>query len=89
MEVTNKTLVQGLKSRLNQAKAEWVEHLSHILWSYKTTPWTTNGKTPYSLVYGSEGLIPAKIGVLTPRTMYYDQGENNGELRANLDLLIG
>ncbi|GKB11429.1 reverse transcriptase domain-containing protein [Tanacetum coccineum] len=36
-EVTNRTLLQGLKTRLGNAKGLWVEKLPNVLWAYRTT----------------------------------------------------
>ncbi|GJX26298.1 reverse transcriptase domain-containing protein [Tanacetum coccineum] len=33
-EVTNSTIVQGLKTRLSNAKGLWVEELPNVLWAY-------------------------------------------------------
>ncbi|XP_074291759.1 uncharacterized protein LOC141618553 [Silene latifolia] len=38
-----------------------------VLWANKTTPKTSTGQTPYSLVYGCEAVIPAEIHVPTTR----------------------
>ena len=37
-EAVNKVIVNGLKKRLDDAKGKWVEELSHVLWTYRTTP---------------------------------------------------
>ena len=37
-EAINKVIVSGLKKKLDDAKGKWVEDLSHVLWSYQTTP---------------------------------------------------
>ncbi|XP_073152936.1 uncharacterized protein [Henckelia pumila] len=37
VEVTNRTIVQALKTRLDTAKGKWVEELPSVLWSYRTT----------------------------------------------------
>ncbi|GKF71299.1 reverse transcriptase domain-containing protein, partial [Tanacetum coccineum] len=64
----------GLKSCEGQAperaKAilEWVEELSHVLWAHRTTIKVSTGDTPFSLVYGTEAVIPAEIGMPTIRT---------------------
>nr|GEV18669.1 hypothetical protein [Tanacetum cinerariifolium] len=36
-DVTNRTLLQGLKKRLRKSKGQWVEEFSNMLWSYRTT----------------------------------------------------
>ena len=37
-KAVNKVIVNGLKKRLDDAKGKWVEELSHVLWTYWTTP---------------------------------------------------
>ncbi|XP_071739783.1 uncharacterized protein [Rutidosis leptorrhynchoides] len=55
------------------------------MWAHRTTPKQSNGETPYSLAYGTEVVLPAKIQVLTERTANNESNEVN--LRVNLDLL--
>ncbi|GFY81129.1 hypothetical protein Acr_01g0009380 [Actinidia rufa] len=45
------------------------------------------GETPYSMVFGTESVIPVEIGMPSFRTLYFDKNGNEGELRLNLDLL--
>ncbi|RVX22916.1 Transposon Ty3-I Gag-Pol polyprotein [Vitis vinifera] len=45
-EATNKTLINALKKRLEQAKGKWVEELPGVLWAYRTTPGRPTGNTP-------------------------------------------
>ena len=52
-EVVNKVIVNGLKKRLDDAKGKWVEKLSHVLWTYKTTPRGSTRETPFSMTYGA------------------------------------
>ncbi|KAL0285648.1 UNVERIFIED_CONTAM: hypothetical protein Scaly_2812500 [Sesamum calycinum] len=57
VEVTNRILVQGIKKRLDMAGSNWIEELTSVLWSYRTTPRGSTGENPFSLVYGIEALI--------------------------------
>ena len=63
MEVTNRTLLQGIKKRLDRAKGEWAEELYNVLWSYHTTPRESAGETPFKLAYGTEVVVPIEIGI--------------------------
>lgn len=58
-----------------------------MLWSYRTTPRTSTGETPLSIVFGSEAVGPAEIGMPTYRVEHFDPQLNLEELRLNLDLL--
>ncbi|XP_021980490.1 uncharacterized protein LOC110876635 [Helianthus annuus] len=50
-------------------------------------PKTSTGETPFSLVYGSEVVIPAKIGLPSPRMLAMEKQNNEKERRMDLDLL--
>lgn len=61
VEVSNKTIKEGIKKRLGKRKGNWPGELYHVLWSYRTTPKKEIAETPYSVVYGTEALIPVEI----------------------------
>ena len=86
-ESTNKTIVNTLKRRLEAEKDEWVEKLPEVLWSYRTTPRRSTGETPFSLVYGSEAVIPIETRLATARSENPDENQNNIELAFELDHL--
>uniref|UniRef100_A0A2N9EZE4 Uncharacterized protein n=1 Tax=Fagus sylvatica TaxID=28930 RepID=A0A2N9EZE4_FAGSY len=85
-ESSNKTLLDGIKKRLEKAKGRWVEELPNILWTYRTTPRCSTGETPFSLTYEVEAVIPLEIGLPTIRTEYYDPVTNETSLATDLDL---
>lgn len=87
MEITNKTILHGLKTRLENAKGEWVDQLLHVLWLYRTTPKTATNETLYDLVYRSKAVILVEIGVPTARTYDNNLLGNDEELQTNLDQL--
>ncbi|GFS37189.1 hypothetical protein Acr_00g0050520 [Actinidia rufa] len=87
IEVTNRTILRNLKARLERSKSEWAEDLPSIIWAYHTTSRIPTGETPYSLVFGTESVIPVEIGVPSFRTLNFNRKGNEGELRLNLDLL--
>ncbi|GKB46454.1 reverse transcriptase domain-containing protein [Tanacetum coccineum] len=62
VERANKSLMHGLKARLRRERVGWVDELPNIMWAHQTMLKTSNGKTPFSLTYGSEAVIPAEIG---------------------------
>ncbi|KAK3002810.1 hypothetical protein RJ639_019376 [Escallonia herrerae] len=86
-EVTNRTLLQGIKKKLNGAKGLWVDELPKILWAYNTTTRTSTGETSFSLSFGTDALIPVEIGLPSLRVVTDDPVQNEEDLRANLDLL--
>ncbi|XP_030941158.1 uncharacterized protein LOC115965968 [Quercus lobata] len=67
-ETVNKVIVNRLKKRLDNAKGKWVEELSHVLWTYQTTPHRSTRETPFSMTYDAEAIIPLEIGFPTLKT---------------------
>ncbi|KAL0451526.1 UNVERIFIED_CONTAM: hypothetical protein Slati_1130700 [Sesamum latifolium] len=87
VEVTNRILVQGIKRRLERVGGNWVEELTSVLWTYRTTPRGSTGESPFSLVYGTEAIIPAELGLPSHRVMHFSEECNENLLRENLDLI--
>ncbi|GKD39737.1 reverse transcriptase domain-containing protein [Tanacetum coccineum] len=67
VEKANKSLMEGIKTRLGRERAGWVDELPNVLWAHRTSIKTSNGETPFSLTYGSEAVIPAEIVGRHPR----------------------
>ncbi|GJZ52946.1 reverse transcriptase domain-containing protein [Tanacetum coccineum] len=88
VERANRSLMEGIKTRLGRERKCWVDELPNILWAHRTSLKTSNGETPYSLTFGSEAVIPAEVGMPTyPTMMIKDGKDNEEEIRLNLDLL--
>ncbi|GKB76159.1 reverse transcriptase domain-containing protein [Tanacetum coccineum] len=87
VERANRSLGEGIKARLDARSKNWMEELPHVLWAHRTMIKSSNGDTPFSLTYGTEAVIPEKIGMPTLRTAEVDLGQNNEALEINLDLL--
>ncbi|KAL0455735.1 UNVERIFIED_CONTAM: hypothetical protein Slati_0912700 [Sesamum latifolium] len=51
------------------------------------TPRGPTGESPFSLVYGTEVIIPAELGIPSHRIMHFSENHNNELLKENLDLL--
>nr|GEV66404.1 hypothetical protein [Tanacetum cinerariifolium] len=87
VERANRSLGEGIKSRLGEGNKNWTEELPHVLWAHRTMIKSSHGDTPFSLTYGTEAVIPTEIGMPTYRTAAVDVVNNDEELRLNLDLL--
>ena len=86
-EAVNKVIVSGLKKRLDDAKGRWIEELPHILWTYRTTPRKSTGKTPFSMAYGAEAVIPLESGFPSMRTSTFTSDGNDELLKKSWDLV--
>ncbi|XP_019229964.1 PREDICTED: uncharacterized protein LOC109210936 [Nicotiana attenuata] len=86
-EATNKVIINNLKKRLEESNGKWPEVLPGILWAYRTIAKTSTGKTPFSLVYGTEALIPIEIGEPSTRYTHATEESNEEEMQTNMDLV--
>ncbi|GJQ99626.1 reverse transcriptase domain-containing protein [Tanacetum coccineum] len=87
VERENRSLGEGIKARLGEGNNNWIEELSHVLWAHCTMIKSSHGDTSFSLTYGTEVVIPVKIGMPTYRTAVVDVVHNDEEIWLNLDLL--
>ncbi|XP_030924989.1 uncharacterized protein LOC115952034 [Quercus lobata] len=85
-EAVNKVIACGLKKRLDDAKGRWVEELSHVLWTYRTTPRRSTGETPFSMTYGAEAVLPIVNSFPTLKSDAFTTDNNDELLGRSLDL---
>ena len=86
-EVTNRTLLKIIKTKLDDAKDAWLEELPNVLLAYRMTARTPMGETPFKLTYGTEAVIPVEVGVTSTRRAAFSEEENDDKLRLKLDCL--
>jgi hypothetical protein len=61
IEAFNKTLGKILKKTVTRHRRDWPDRLFESLWAYRVTVRTPTQATPYSLVYGSEAVLPLEV----------------------------
>ncbi|XP_019258753.1 PREDICTED: uncharacterized protein LOC109236968 [Nicotiana attenuata] len=74
-----------MKKKLEKAKELWPEMLPEVLWAYRTLPKTSTGEMPYSLVYGTDVMIPVEVGEPSLRYSNESGQSNNENRRQDLD----
>ena len=62
-EAINKTILNGLKKRLDGVKGRWAKDLPNVLWAYRTTPKRSIGENSFSLTYGAEAMILDEVNL--------------------------
>ncbi|GJZ52613.1 reverse transcriptase domain-containing protein [Tanacetum coccineum] len=87
VERENRSLLRGIKTRLEKGGSAWVEEVSNVLWVRQTIKKTINGETPFSLSYDTKVVILADISMPTHQTSKLNEKTNDQELHLNLDLL--
>ena len=80
-------MLKIIKVWLEEAKGAWLKELPNVLWAYKTTVRTLTGEMPFRLTYGTEAVIPIKVGVNSMKREAFNEDNNNNQLRVNLDYL--
>ncbi|GKC49452.1 reverse transcriptase domain-containing protein [Tanacetum coccineum] len=86
VERVNRSLLRGIKTRLEKGGSAWAEEVSNVLWARQTIKKTINGETPFSLSYDTKVVIPAEISMPTHQTSKLNEKTNDQVLHLNLDL---
>lgn len=87
VEVPNKTVISGLKKRLDALQGKYTEEQENVLCALRTTAKVATEETPFKLVYGSENVAPTEIVVASHRVEHFEETTNNDELLLELDLV--
>ena len=64
-----------------------MKELSHVLWTYQTTPYRLTGETLFSMTYGAEAVILSKTGFPMLRMSSFTLSNNMGLLGKSLNLI--
>ncbi|SPT19417.1 unnamed protein product [Triticum aestivum] len=91
VERANGLILSGIKPRLlvplERSASYWLDELTAVLWSLRTTPNKSTGYTPSFLVYGAEDVIPTDIEFDSPRVTMYTEAEAKEAREDGIDLL--
>jgi transposase InsO family protein len=91
VEKANGLICAGLKKRLlrplKRAAGAWVEKLSSVLWSLRTTSNASTGYTPFFLLFGAKTVLPTDVRYCAPRVVAYIEEDAQTALADAQDLL--
>lgn len=65
VEVTNQTIIQRLRTKLDESKGRWVDELFGVLWAYHMIPRTTINEIPFNLAFSTKTVIPVEVRLPT------------------------
>ena len=68
VEVANKNM-KNILAKMVVTYRDWAEKLPFALWDYRTSIRALIRATPYSLVYGSEAMLPIKVEIQSLREL--------------------
>ena len=86
VEAANKSIVNGLKKRLDGARGRWAEVLPLVLWANRTTAKKATGETPFALAYGVEAVVPVEHLFPSDRVILYDKDTNEEKMQLELQM---
>ncbi|KAJ4757223.1 Pol-polyprotein [Rhynchospora pubera] len=86
-EVSNRTILEGLKRKIEGSKNSWPEYLDEILWAYRTTPRSSTDRSPFSMIYGMEAVTPMEAVHPTLRTKSYTWEKNGTRREEDLETI--
>jgi hypothetical protein len=72
-EAFNNTLGKILKKTVTKNQRDWHDRLFEALWAYRVTIRTPMQVTPYSLVYGSEVVLPLEVQLPSLRVPIHEK----------------
>ncbi|CAH9118568.1 unnamed protein product [Cuscuta europaea] len=87
VENANRTIMEGLKKKLQDIGGSWVDELPNILWCYRTTPRRATGETPFAICYGFEAKAPTEVAIPSRRVEQYDPEVNEENMKIDLHLV--
>ena len=87
VKAVNKVIVNELKKRLDDANGKRVKELSHVFWTYRTTPHRSTRETRFSMTYRVEVVIPLETRFPILRMSSFTPSNNDGLLGKSLDLI--
>jgi hypothetical protein len=82
VEHSNGMILQGLKprifDRIKPYDRKWVKELPSVLWALRTTSSHATSHTPFSLVYGSEAMLPTEVDHKSFRVQHFSEEQSDG-----------
>jgi len=86
-EAFNKTLANILKKTVAKHKRDWHDRLYEALWAYRVTVRTPTQSTPYSLVFGTEAVLPLEVELPALRVAVHEELTRDEQVRLRLQEL--
>jgi hypothetical protein len=80
-EAFNKTLGKILKKTVTKNRRDWHDRLFDVLWAYHVIVRTPMQATPYSLVYGSEAVLPLEVQIPSLRVAIHEEITNDKQIQ--------
>ncbi|XP_038999872.1 uncharacterized protein LOC120125532 [Hibiscus syriacus] len=86
VEATNKN-IKRIITKATETYRDWHEKLPFALYGYRTTVRTSTGATPFSLVYGTEAVVPIEVEIPSLRVLKKVELDEAEWIQSRLDQL--
>ncbi|XP_070013301.1 uncharacterized protein [Nicotiana sylvestris] len=86
IEAANKNIKKILR-KMVQGSRQWHEKFPFALLGYRTIVRTSEGETPYLLVYGTEAVIPAEVEMTSLRIVVEVEIDDDEWVKTRLEQL--
>ncbi|KAK8664395.1 hypothetical protein V6N13_084187 [Hibiscus sabdariffa] len=86
VEAANKN-IKRIVAKMTTTYRDWHEKLPFALLAYRTSVRTSTGATPYSLVYGTEAVLPIEVEIPSLRVLLEVELDEAEWIRARYDQL--
>ncbi|XP_021736139.1 uncharacterized protein LOC110702692 [Chenopodium quinoa] len=86
-EVANKLILTALQRKLEEHKGLWVDLVLEVLWANRITEKESTGKSPFTLAYGADAVVPVEVQIPSLRIQHYKQQGNENRMLEELDFL--
>ncbi|GAA0169867.1 hypothetical protein LIER_24250 [Lithospermum erythrorhizon] len=90
VEVMNNIIFKGIKKKHTpewQIRGSWIDELPTVLWFLRSTPNQATCKAPFSLVYGTEVVLPAEVDLPTYKQIGFEEERHDQRLREYLNFV--
>ncbi|XP_021761171.1 uncharacterized protein LOC110726003 [Chenopodium quinoa] len=84
-EAANKLILTDLQKKLEEYKVLWADLVPEVLWANRITEKESTGKSPFTLAYGAEAVVPVEVQIPSLRIHHYEQQENAKHMMEELD----
>ncbi|XP_021743839.1 uncharacterized protein LOC110709887 [Chenopodium quinoa] len=73
--------------KLEEHKGQWADLVLEVLWENRTTKKEYTGKSPFTLVYGADAVVPMEVQIPSLRIQLYEKQRNKKRMLEELDIL--
>ncbi|XP_021755967.1 uncharacterized protein LOC110721143 [Chenopodium quinoa] len=79
--------IKATQKKLEEYKGQWEDLVPEVLWANRTIEKESTGKSPFTLAYGVDAVVPVEVQIPSLRIQHYEQQGNEKRVLEELDFL--